>query len=94
MLASLGKLPAAVAPVASHISRLASGLQHPSPGLTLEKLELEKAEPLRLEIEDFLRAVRSRTKPRVSGQDGRNALALALEVNRQIAEHAHRTGLI
>ena len=66
---------------------------HPSRGLSLEKLELPRAEPLRLEIEDFLAAVRNRTQPRVTGQAGRAALELALEINRQIAEHAKRAGL-
>jgi predicted dehydrogenase len=79
---------------ASRSSHLASSGQHPSPGLSLEKLDLEKAEPLRLEIEDFLQAVRDRTTPRVSGDAGRAALALALEINQQIAAHAHRAGLI
>lgn len=66
---------------------------HPSRGLSLEKLDLPRAEPLRLEIEDFLAAVRSRTQPRVTGQAGRAALALALEINEQIAGHAKRAGL-
>jgi predicted dehydrogenase len=73
-------------------SQTVSG-SHPSAGLSLDKLELPRTEPLRLEIEDFLRAVRGRTAPRVSGHAGRAALALALEVNRQIVEHAHRAGL-
>jgi predicted dehydrogenase len=66
---------------------------HPSAGLKLDKLELPRAEPLRLEIESFLSAVCNRTVPVVSGTAGRAALALALEVNEQIAEHAHRAGL-
>ena len=40
-------------------------------------LPIEKEEPLRREIEDFLRAVREKSAPRVSGEDGRAALALA-----------------
>lgn len=40
-------------------------------------LPIEKEEPLRREIEDFLDAVRHRRPPRVSGEDGRAALALA-----------------
>jgi predicted dehydrogenase len=66
---------------------------HPSRGLSLQKLDLPRAEPLRLEIEDFLAAVRNRTQPRVTGQAGRAALALALEINEQIAGHAKRAGL-
>src|SRR6185312_2677480 len=54
---------------------------HPSAGLSLKKLPVEQGEPLRLEIESFLSAVRRRALPVVSGEDGRRALALALEIN-------------
>ena len=67
--------------------------QHPTAGLSLKKLPVVEGEPLRLEIESFLNAVRTREKPLVSGDDGRAALALALEVNEAIAAHAERTGL-
>jgi predicted dehydrogenase len=66
---------------------------HPSRGLSLEKLDPHRAEPLRLELENFLASVRSRTQPRVTAAAGRAALALALEINEQIASHAHRAGL-
>ena len=66
---------------------------HPSAGLSLTKIPVEQGEPLRLEIESFLNAVRTRSVPVVSGEDGRAALALALEINRAIAAHAERTGL-
>jgi predicted dehydrogenase len=68
-------------------------LQHPSAGLNLQKFDLPRAEPLRLELEDFLRAVRTRTAPRVTGEAGRAALFLALEINREIEEHAGRAGI-
>ena len=67
--------------------------QHPSAGLSLSKVAVEPGEPLRLEIESFLNAVRTRAIPLVSGEDGRRALALALEINEAIAAHAQRTGL-
>jgi predicted dehydrogenase len=67
--------------------------QHPSAGLSLKKIPVEQGEPLRLEIASFLDAVRTRATPLVSGDDGRAALALALEINRAIAAHAERTGL-
>jgi predicted dehydrogenase len=84
------------------LARLTSGAapelgaegSHPSRGLSLEKLDPPRAEPLRLELEDFLAAVRNRSQPRVTGTAGRAALALALEINQQIASHAHRTGLV
>jgi predicted dehydrogenase len=66
---------------------------HPSAGLSFVRAEIEKAEPLRLELQDFLRAVRTRTPPRVTGEAGRAALALALQVNEEIAAHARRAGL-
>jgi predicted dehydrogenase len=68
--------------------------QHPSAGLSLKKVPIETGEPLRLEIESFLNAVRTRTVPLVSAEDGRAALALALEINQAIAAHALRSGLV
>jgi predicted dehydrogenase len=66
---------------------------HPSPGMAMSKVPVEQGEPLRLEIEAFLDAVRTRSQPVVTVEDGRAALALALEINASIAEHARRTGL-
>ena len=66
---------------------------HPSAGLNLQKLDLPRAEPLRLELEDFLHAVATRTEPRVPAEAGRAALSLALEINSEIARHSHRAGL-
>ena len=63
------------------------------PGLVLHKPEVKTGEPLLLEIESFLESVRTRTSPRVSAQDGGAALALALDINAAIAEHAKRAGL-
>jgi predicted dehydrogenase len=67
--------------------------QHPSAGLSLSKVPVEQGEPLRLEIESFLNAVRTRSTPLVSGEDGRAALALALEINQAVAAHTAHTGL-
>jgi predicted dehydrogenase len=66
---------------------------HPSAGLSLRKVPVEAGEPLRLEIEAFLDAVRTRSEPAVTVEDGRAALALAIEINAAIASHAQRTGL-
>jgi len=63
------------------------------PGMRMEKPKVEPGEPLRLEIAAFLECVRTRSAPRVSGENGRAALALALDINRAIAEHAERAGL-
>jgi predicted dehydrogenase len=62
-------------------------------GLALSKPAVTPGEPLRLEIESFLESVRTRQQPRVTGQEGRAALALALEINAAIAEHASRAQL-
>ncbi|MBS1799858.1 MAG: Gfo/Idh/MocA family oxidoreductase [Acidobacteria bacterium] len=66
---------------------------HPSAGLSLKKVDVPPGEPLRLEIAAFLDAVRTRSTPVVSGEDGRAALKLALEINAAIAAHAGRAGL-
>ena len=71
----------------------ASGGAAGFPGLHIEKPEVSPGEPLRLEIEAFLDCVRTRSRPRVSGEDGRAALALALDINAAIAAHAERAGL-
>jgi predicted dehydrogenase len=63
------------------------------PGLAVRKPTVHSGEPLLLEIESFLDCVRSRATPRVSGQDGLAALALALDINAAIAAHAQRAGL-
>ena len=50
-------------------------------------IEVTREEPLKLELEGFLRACRDRSAPLVSGRDGREALALALSVRDAIEEH-------
>ncbi len=63
-------------------------LQLGLPGL-VERIELtgDGKEPLRAELESFLGAVRSGTEPVVTGDDGRRALAVALEIVNCIHEH-------
>lgn len=56
-------------------------------------LDVVKREPLLAEIEHFLDSVRARTRPIVSGEDGRRALALAMDVLSKIRQHADRAGL-
>jgi predicted dehydrogenase len=65
----------------------------PGPGLSFAKPSVTPGEPLRLEIESFLDSVRTRREPRVTARQGREALALALEIQRSMAAHAHRAGL-
>lgn len=65
----------------------------PAPGLNFVKPDLTPGEPLRLEIESFLESVRTRREPRVTGKQGRDALALALEIQSSMETHAERAGL-
>ena len=62
-------------------------------GLSMQKPTITQDEPLRLEIESFLECVRTRKSPIVSGEDGRDALELALQITAAIADHAKRAGL-
>ncbi len=55
-------------------------------------LEVERGEPLKLEIESFLAAVRG-ARVRVTGREGRRALRLALNITEKIREHADRAGV-
>ena len=65
----------------------------PTPGLSFAKPEVTPGEPLRLEILAFLESVRTRRTPRVTAQQGRAALELALAIQAQMAAHAERAGL-
>ncbi|HEX7120460.1 MAG TPA: Gfo/Idh/MocA family oxidoreductase [Longimicrobiales bacterium] len=48
-------------------------------------------EPLRCELESFVEAVRGRAPVAVSGEDGRRALAVALEIVQRIEQHVAHT---
>ena len=65
----------------------------PAPGLSFIKPEVTPGEPLKLEILSFLDAVRTRCEPRVTAQQGRAALELALTIQSTMATHAERAGL-
>jgi predicted dehydrogenase len=73
------------------LARLAAS--GPAPGLSFAKPTVTPGEPLRLELLAFLDAVRTRRQPRVTARQGRDALALALEIHASMAAHAHRAGL-
>ena len=55
-------------------------------------LSVERDEPLRLEIESFLAAATG-APVKVSGVEGRRALALAIDIVERIREHAERAGV-
>jgi predicted dehydrogenase len=62
-------------------------------GLSFSKPPVTPGEPLRLEILSFLESVRTRREPQVTARQGREALALALEIQASMAAHAKRAGL-
>ena len=59
-----------------------------APKIGVKKVEAEKADPLRRQLEDFVRCVRTRRPPKVGGAEGRAALELAHGVMSRIEEHA------
>jgi len=68
---------------------------HPSsPNIKLAKPPIAKEEPLMAEIKEFLRAVRERSRPVVSLEDGRRALAVALDILAEIQKHSKRLNLV
>jgi predicted dehydrogenase len=67
--------------------------QHPSAGIQVVKPEVEREEPLHAELRAFLKAVRERSTPVVSLDDGRRALAAALDILAAIREHGRRINL-
>ena len=64
-------------------------------GIVETEQAFERADELREQAEDFLRAVRERAAPLVSGEQGRRVLALALQVgnlvNERLQRHAEAT---
>lgn len=86
--------PAIMAQLAAANTAGVAGLAaSPNPGLSFVKPTVTPGEPLRLEIQSFLESVRSRREPLVTARQGRDALALALEIQGTMVAHAHRAGL-
>ena len=56
------------------------------PLIQVDRLDVADGEPLRLELEDFVDAVRTRRAPRVTGRAGRDALALAATVSDHVLQ--------
>src|SRR5208283_469100 len=81
-----------LAPNASGLDPFNSANVVPSglPGITPFKPAVEPQEPLRAELTSFLRAVRERSTPEVTLEDGRRALSVAKQVVEAIAEHRRR----
>jgi predicted dehydrogenase len=75
------------------ISSLAPSSAGPWPGVRTQVLEIQNVEPLRAEIESFLNSAANHSRPVVSGEDGKRALALALRALEQIHHHTVKTGV-
>jgi len=63
------------------------------PGITPFKPKIEQEEPLRAELLSFLKAVRNRSTPEVSLEQGRDALAVALQIVGTIEQHSRNAHL-
>ena len=62
-------------------------------GISVDRLKIDDVEPLRAEISAFLDSIESNTKPPVTGEDGRRALALAVGVLEKIEAHRGRLNI-
>lgn len=57
------------------------------PRRTFLKAAYPEIDALEMELRDFVRNVRNRTKPKVAGEEGRRALQVATEIIEQIKSH-------
>ena len=64
-----------------------------NPQIQVSKPAITAEEPLLAEIKAFLDAVRERSTPVVSLEEGRKALELALAILGEIARHAGKVGV-
>jgi len=71
----------------------AAGTPSVNPQIKVAKPPIVVEEPLQAELRAFLHAVQMRSKPLVSLEDGRRALAVALDVVAAIREHGQKVQL-
>jgi predicted dehydrogenase len=64
-----------------------------NPQIAVSKPPVASEEPLHAELKSFLHAVRGRSTPAVPLEDGRGALALALDIVTAIRQHGHSVNL-
>ncbi len=60
----------------------------PDRRIAYSRVEVERTEPLRAELEHFLECVRTRSAPRVGGAEALRALEVALHILAKIEEHS------
>jgi predicted dehydrogenase len=70
-----------------------SGTPSANPEIKVTKPRVDAEEPLQAELRWFLSSVRTRQQPVVTLEDGRKALAVALEIQSQIEAHTSRLNL-
>ena len=70
-----------------------SGTPSANPQIGMIKPEVNAEEPLAAEIKAFVHAVRTRSKPIVSLEEGKRALAAALDIMSTIRHHGDKVGL-
>jgi predicted dehydrogenase len=70
-----------------------SGTPSVNPQINITKPVTVAEEPLHAEVKSFLDAVRRRSRPLVSLEDGRRALAVALDIVNAIREHGKKVNL-
>ena len=51
-----------------------------------QKIDITRQDSLKAELADFIDCIRHKKRPLVSGEEGRNALALALRITQQIKQ--------
>lgn len=71
----------------------APGTPSVNPEISVSKPSVASEEPLHAELKAFLQSVRNRTQPVVSVEEGRRALAVALEILSGIRHHAKKLNL-
>ena len=71
----------------------AQGTPSANPQIKMFKPPVTAEEPLHAEIKSFLEAVRTRSKPEVSLDEGRQALKVALDVTAAINQHGQKVDL-
>lgn len=65
----------------------------PGSPIQVAKPAVQAQEPLQAELRAFIQTVRQRSQPLVSLEDGRRALALALEIQAAMREHSQKVNL-
>jgi predicted dehydrogenase len=71
----------------------ASGTPSVNPQIQMGKPPTTGEEPLHAELKSFLEAVQRRSRPTVTLEDGRRALAVALDIVASIGEHGRKINL-